>query len=635
MTTVPTSTTIWPALGLLPVGIRALHSVARFHPGFLASIVLAIAAIAPANAEPQPVHAIAMHGEPALPADFLQFPYVRADAPKGGEIRHGVIGTFDSLNPFVLASMRTTARGAWDPVFGRLLYESLMARSADEPFSLYGLIAETVRMPEDRSWMEFKLREEARWADGKPIIPEDVIFTYQLLADKGRPPFSSRLQRIDKIEKTGPRLVKFTFNERSDREFPLIVAAFTPVLPKHAIDPDTFDASTLTPILGSGPYSVASVQPGSSIGYSRRKDYWGAQLPVNRGFYNFDRITIEYFQSAQAHFEAFKKGLFDVIEEDDPASWQRSFDFPAIDEGRVIKDSDAKQTPASMLGFVFNTRRAVFADRRVREALAMAFDFEWVNKNLFFNAYKRTASYWQGSALSALGVAADERERELLAAYPEAVAKPIMEGKWRPPVSDGSGRDRKVLRQAFNLLRNAGYKRADGKLVDSSGNPLSFEIMTRTQREERLAIAYKNSLELLGIDVSIRSVDDAQYQRRSQEFDFDMRMRVYSASLSPGIEQEFRWASSSRDLPGSFNFAGTAEPAIDAMIAAVVAARSRSDFEAAVRALDRVLISGHYIVPLYYLDAEWIARWSHIGRPGKTPLYGRQFSSWWDERAGN
>ena len=597
--------------------------------------VLAMAMPGRAFADPPAMHAIAMHGEAALLPDFTHFPYANPDAPKGGEIRYGVIGTFDSVNPFILASMRTTARGAWDPVFGRLLYESLMARSADEPFTLYGLIAETVRMPEDRSWMEFSLRGEARWADGMPITPQDVIFTYQLLADKGRPPFSSRMQRIEAIEQTGPRTVKFTFNERSDREFPLIVAAFTPVLPKHAIDPERFDASTLTPALGSGPYTMTTVEPGSRVTYQRRSDYWGADLPVNRGLYNFDRVTIEYFQSAQAHFEAFKKGLFDVIDEDDPASWERAFDFPAIDEGRVIKESVVKQTPASMLGFVFNTRRPVFADRRVREALSTAFDFEWTNQNLFFGAYKRTASYWQGSALSALGVAADARERALLAPFPDAVDKAVMEGTWRAPVTDGSGRDRKVLRRAFNLLRQAGYKRADDRLVDDTGTPLAFEIMTRTQREERLAIAYKNSLALLGIDVAIRSVDDAQYQRRSQEFDFDMRLHSYPASLSPGIEQEFRWASASRDLPGSFNFAGTAEPAIDAMIAAVLAARSREDFEAAVRALDRVLISGHYVVPLYYLDTEWIARWHHVARPEHTPLYGRQFMSWWDTRAAN
>ncbi|MFZ1814321.1 MAG: extracellular solute-binding protein [Rhizobiaceae bacterium] len=574
-----------------------------------------------------------MHGEPALPADFAHLPYANPDAPKGGSIAYAVVGTFDSLNPFILKSMRNTARGMWDPQFGKLVYESLMTRSADEPFTLYGLLAKSVAMPDDRSWMEFTLDENARWSDGMPVTPEDVIFTYSLLAKKGRPPFSSRMKRIESIEKTGDRKVKFTFNKDSDREFPLIIAGSTPVLPKHSINVETFGDSTLEPPVASGPYRVVTVEPGAHITYERRADYWGKDIAVNRGILNQDRISVEYFKTQQALFEAFKKGLYDVYFESDPSAWERSFDFPAVTEGKIVKDSFLSGAPATMQGFVFNTRKPVFSNRETRRALAMLFDFEWVNKNLYFGIYKRTGSFWQGSLLSALGIAADERERALLAPFGDTVSADVMDGSWTPAVSDGSGKDRKILREAFDILTREGYRRDGGKLVDKDGEPLEFEILTRNQGEEKLAIAYRRSLELLGIGVTLRTVDDSQYQLRLQSFDYDMILGFYRSSLSPGVEQLGRWSSASRDNPGTFNYAGTAEPAIDAMIDAMLNAHSQEDFVAAVRALDRVLISGHYLVPLYHLNEQWVARWNHVGRPDKTPLYGYELSSWWDERA--
>jgi peptide/nickel transport system substrate-binding protein len=583
--------------------------------------------------ELSPRHAIAMHGEPGLPPGFDHFPYANADAPQGGEMRYGVLGTFDSLNPFILSSMRTTARGMWDTEIGKLVFEPLMVRSADEPFTLYGLLAESVTMPEDRSWMEFTLNDRAAWADGQPITPEDVIFSFELLRDHGRPPFSSRMNRIEKIERTASRKVKFTFNEKSDREFPLIVAGFTPILPKHATDVANFDSSTLTPPLGSGPYRIGSVEPGSRIVFEKRQDYWGAKLPVNRGQLNFDRITVEYFRSMQSRFEAFKKGIFDVYPEGDPAAWRRAYDFHAVNDGRVIKESFESRTPATMFGFAFNTRRPVFENPTVRKALAGLFDFEWVNRNLFFSAYERTGSYWHGSALSALGVPASEEELMLLEPYPNAVEPTILAGTWRPAASDGSGRDRKVLREAYQLLAEAGYSRSGDALVDQSGQPLAFEILTKSEEEERLAIAYKRSLESLGIAVSLRSVDDAQYQRRTQDFDYDMILVRYSSSLAPGAEQVFRWGSGSRNLAGSFNYAGASDPAIDAMIKAMIDAHDRETFVAAVRALDRVLLSGHYLAPLFHLPEQWIARWSHVSHPQYTPIYGNQYTAWWDRRA--
>lgn len=603
----------------------------NLFPGAAAALLLAMFALVPAASaeEPAPVHALTMHGEPALADEFPHLPYANPDAPKGGAITYGVIGTFDSLNPFILKSMRTTARGMWDPQYGKLIWESLMTRSADEPFTLYGLLAKSVRMPEDRSWMEFELDERARWADGKPVIPEDVIFTYEVLTEHGRPPFNARMKKIAAIEKTGERMVKFTFNAESDREFPLIVAGFMPVLPSHATDVATFADSTLNPFMGSGPYSIAKVEAGQRIVFERRKDYWGEDVASNRGFNNFDRITVEYFQSQQARFEAFKKGLFDVYQEGDPAEWERAYDFPAVAEGKVKKQVFESGTPANLQGFVFNTRRQVFSDRRVREALSMAFDFEWTNKNLFFGAYTRTQSYWHGSDLSALGKPADEREKALLAPFPDAVAPSILDGTWTLPVTDGSGRDRKVLRGALKLLTEAGYKADGGSLLGPDGKPLAFEIMTKAESEEKLAIAFKRSLETLGVEVSIRAVDEAQFQRRVQDFDYDMIVATYAASLSPGAEQEFRWASPSRDIPGSFNYAGAADPAIDALIAALLAARTKEDFTAAVRALDRVLLSGHYVVPLFHLPGQWIAYWTRVVPPEKSPLFGPQYPAWW------
>lgn len=614
--------------------IRGYKTLLRLAGSAAVCAMLAISAITlltqlASAQDTKPAHAISMHGEPALSPDFNHFPYANPDAPKGGSLTHGVIGTFDSLNPFVLKSMRTTARGMWDPVFGKLIFEPLMTRSADEPFTLYGLIAESVVMPEDRSWMEFNLNEDAKWSDGKQITPEDVIFTYELLTEHGRPPFNSRMKRIEKIEKTGDRSVKFKFNDQSDREFPLIVAGFMPVLPKHATNIEDFADSTLEPPVGSGPYLIESVEPGQHITYQRRNGYWGKDLPVNRGHLNHDSIRIEYFRSSQARFEAFKKGLFQVYEEGDPSQWERAYDFPAVTDGRVTKEAFEKQTPAAMLAFFFNTRRPVFKDPKVREALAMLFDFEWVNKNLFFDVYKRTGSFWQGSQLSALGVPANEFERNLLAPFPDLISDDVMEGKWQPPASDGSGRDRKILRAALKLLSQAAYKQQGGKLVDSSGKPLTFEILTKSEDEEKLAIAYKRSLDLVGINASIRAVDDAQYQRRTQDFDYDMIIATLSTSLSPGNEQINRWGSLSRDIAGTFNYAGASEPAIDAAIDSLLGARSAEDFQSSVRALDRLLISGNYVIPLFHLSNQWIAKWNVVEHPEITPIYGNQYTVWW------
>ncbi|WP_105400987.1 extracellular solute-binding protein [Neorhizobium sp. T7_12] len=598
----------------------------RFLP-LIAALLIGTPALA------EPVHGIAMHGSPALGPDYKHFPYVNPDVKKGGRVTYGVVGTFDSLNPFILKSMRTSARGIWDPAFGNLIFESLMTRSSDEPFTLYGLLAESVEWNDDRTFIQFNLNPKAKWSDGQPVTPDDVIFSFELLRDKARIPYSSRLAPVAKMEKVGEHGVRLTFNEKADREFPLILATGTPILPKHATDPATFDQSTLKPPVGSGPYRIKSISPGERIVYERDPGYWGKDIPAKVGFDNYDQISVEYFLQDNTLFEAFKKGAIDIYPDGSPTHWARAYDFPAVQNGDVIKDAFKPQLPTGMLGFVFNTRRALFADVNVRAGLSLAFDFEWANKNLFEGAYTRTESFWQNSPLSSLGKPADERELKILGPIKNRIEPVVLDGSYHLPKTDASGADRKVLRDAVDLLRKGGYAIKNGRMTDASGRPLTFEVMTQTQDQEKLAIAYQRTLKMIGVDMSIRTVDDAQYQARSGNFDYDMIVKSYPASLSPGIEQAGRWGSDSRNRDGSFNFAGTADPDLDKLIETMLNVRSKEDFEAAVRAYDRMLISGHYLVPLYHIPDQWVARRKHIGYPEKLPLYGYQLNTWWDKRA--
>ncbi len=578
------------------------------------------------------LHGISMHGAPALSADYKHFPYVNPNVKKGGKITYGVVGTFDNLNPFILKSMRTTARGMWDPEFGNLVYESLMQRSRDEPFSLYGLLAESVEWDDARSYIQFNLNPKAKWSDGQPVTQDDVIFTFELLRDKGRTPFSKRLDVVAKMEKVGEHGVRFTFNDKADRETPLILG-LSPVLPKHAVKADGFDQSTLETPLGSGPYRIKAVNPGTSITYERNPDYWAKDLPSKIGFDNYDQITVQYFLQDTALFEAFKKGDVDIYQEGSPVHWARGYDFPAIGSGTVVKEEYKPGLPSGMLGFVFNTRRPMFADVRVRQGLSLVFDFEWANKNLFENAYERTQSFWQNSDLSSHGIPASDAEKALLGPALSKIEPAILDGSYKLPVSDASGRDRNLLRQAVDLLKSAGYTIKGSHMVDASGKPLAFEIMTQSPDQEKLAIAYQRSLKAIGVAATIRTVDDSQYQSRSTSFDYDMIMKAFVSSLSPGVEQTGRWGSVARDRQGSENYAGVADPELDRLIDAILKARTREEFQTAVRAYDRLLLSGHYLVPLYFSPLQRIAFKATLGHPDKLPLYGAQLSTWWDRRA--
>lgn len=610
---------------------------ANLPSSFGVSAAQAETAVVPAEIigqPPQPSYALSMHGDIALKPDFKNFAYANPLAPKGGSITYGVVGTFDSLNPFVLQSMRTTARGMFnDADFGNLMFETLMQRSADEPFTLYGLLAESVTTDDERSFIEFTLNPKAKWSDGQPVTVEDVIFTYEILTEKGRPPYNARMKRIEKIEKIGEHGVRFTFNEQADREFPLLLATTMPVLPKHAVDTESFGKSSLKAPVASGPYTVKSVKPGERIIYQRNADYWAKDLPSRVGFSNFDTITIEYFRNETSYFEAFKKGIVDVYVDGSPNNWSKAYNFPSVKQGKVIKATFTKGTPANTLGFVFNTRREKFADVKVRRALSELFDFEWANRSLFSGQYDRIASYWQGAELSSVGRPVSEGERLLLAPYQSQLLPEVIDGTWLPAATDGSGHDREPAKKAYDLLIEAGYTFKNGVATTPQGSRLSFEIMTRSVDEEKLALAYKRTLARLGIIAEIRSADDAQYQQRLQNFDYDMIVGALTASLSPGNEQWNRWGSASRDALGSFNYPGAQDPALDAMIDAMLAAKKRTDFVNAVRAFDRLLISGSYYLPLYYLPKQQVAHWSRIKFPEKTSLYGYQFPTWWAESA--
>jgi peptide/nickel transport system substrate-binding protein len=493
------------------------------------------------------------------------------------------------------------------------------------------LVARSVETDPQRSYVIFRLNPAARFSDGKPVTAEDVIFSWRLLRDKGRPNHRTYYAKVAKAEIVGEHAVRFDLSGSDDRELPLILGLM-PVLAKHALAPDKFEETSFQAPLGSGPYLLGEVDPGKSVTLKRNSDYWGRDLPVNRGFWNFDEIRFDFYRETNSHLEAFKRGLYDVRNEHDPTRWQTAYVFPAVRDGLVIKEALPTGVPKPSNFFVFNTRRPVFRDVRVREAISFLFDFEWINHSYFFDLYQRTASYFDGSELSSHGRAADAREKALLAPFGDAVRPDALQGTWSPPISDGSGRDRRTLKRALDLLAAAGYELRGTELVErTSGRPLAFEIMATARDEERIALLFSQSLKRAGIAARVRLVDAVQFEGRRLNYDFDMIENRWDQSLSPGNEQAFYWGSAAADQPGTRNYMGVKSAAIDAMIAALLKAQTRDDFVAAVRALDRVLISGMYAIPLFHLPDQWIARWARIARPPATSLYGYLPETWWRE----
>jgi peptide/nickel transport system substrate-binding protein len=574
------------------------------------------------------MHAIAMHGAPALPADFKYFPYVNPDAPKGGRLVEGILGTFDSLNPLIVQGVAVQqVRGQ---SFERgFVMESLMVRGNDEAFTLYGLLAESLETDDTRSYVTFHLNPKARFSDGTPVLAEDILFSFALLRDKGRPNHRLYYSKVVKAEAIDPLTVRFDFGGVSDRELPLILGLM-PILPKHAVDVATFEATTMTPPVGSGPYRITAVKPGASVTFTRNPDYWGRDLPVNRGQWNFDEIRLDFYREANGYFEAFKRGLYDFRVETEPLLWHDGYDFPAARDGRVIRDTIKTGVPQPSDYLVFNTRRPAFRDIRVRKALLLLFDFEWINRNYFFGLYAHSGSYFPGSELSAYGRPPDDRERELLKPFVSQLDPAILDGSYRLPVSDGSGRDRTSLRSALKLLSEAGYD-LDGTLLRqrSTKTPLTFEILVTTRDQERIALAYARDLKRAGIEASVRAVDSVQFDQRRLGFEFDMIPRRSDQSLSPGNEQWVYWGSAAADTPGTRNYMGAKDPAIDAMITALLEARGNPAFVSAVRALDRALMSGFYAIPLFNMQEQWIARWNRIERPKNFALVGYLPETWW------
>ena len=568
------------------------------------------------------MHALAMHGAPKYLLGFSHVDYVNPAAPKGGMLRLARLGSFDNLNPFIVKGTSPPGR--------HYVFESLLKRSSDEPFTLYGLIAETVEVAPTRSWIRFHLSPEARFHDGTPITTDDVAFSYRTLRTAGRPNHRLYYKQVDRIEIRSPRRITFYFRPDADREMALIIGLL-PILSKNYYQGVAFNKMTLVPPLGSGPYRVDHIEAGQSIIYRRVADYWARELPINRGRYNFDVIRYDFYRDANARFEAFKAGEFDFHHETSPSRWANGYGFPAAKNSLVVKESVDHGRPAGMHGIVFNTRRNIFAQRRVRLALAHVFDFEWLNKNLFHGTFARTASFFANSELAAAGYPGEE-ELALLERFRRQVPDQVFGEVYQPPVTDGSGSIRANLKRAISLLEQAGWTLNEGHMERQiDGRRLSFELLLAHPSNERIAFAFAQNLKRVGVALKVRTVDWAQYQGRSQAFDFDAVIKTWHQSLSPGNEQRYYWGTEAAGITGSGNLAGIHDPVVDELTNAVASAVNRMQLIAGARALDRVLRWGHYVVPLFHAKHDRIAYWDKFGRPAITPAGGFVIDTWWDK----
>jgi microcin C transport system substrate-binding protein len=570
-------------------------------------------------------HGLSTFGDLKYPADFKHFDYVNPNAPKGGRFATygGPPNSFDSFNPFILKG--DSASGL------SLLFDTLMERSGDEPDAMYGLVAKDVSLAKDGKSITFRLRPEAKFSDGSAITAEDVVFSFDILKAKGHPSYRIMMRDVSKAEALDPHTVRFNFTGDLVRDLPSTVAGL-PVLSKAYYSKREFDQTTLEPPLGSGPYLIADFRPGAQITYKRRDDYWGKDLPINRGVNNFDEIRFEYYRDRTPALEGFKSGNYDFREEFTARDWVTNYNFPAVKEGRVKLLTLDDANPSGAQGFFFNTRRAKFSDPRVRKALDYAFDFEFANKNLFYGLYKRTNSYFENSDMKAEGKPTPA-ELALLEPFRDKLPKAVFEEPYTSPVSDGSGTDRKLLREAAKLLDEAGCKLKDKVRVCPSGEPLDIEFLMYEASFERIIAPYIKNLQAIGVSASIRRVDSAQYQRRVKAYDFDVVTSRFVMRLTPGIELRNYWGSENADVEGSVNLAGIKDPVIDALINKVVEAKSREDLVAATRAIDRVLRAGHYWVPQWYKASHHIAYWNKFSFPAQKPKYSRGApDTWWYDK---
>jgi microcin C transport system substrate-binding protein len=594
----------------------------------LVFVVIVTAAATPAwpRSAPasHPAHGLSIHGDLKYGPGFARFDYVNPRAPKDGSVTLRAIGTFDNLNPFILRGVPAAGIGN--------TFDTLTVASADEPSSEYGLVAETIETPADRSWVAFTLRPQARFHDGSPMTVDDVIWTFDTLRTRGHPLYRSYYAQVARVEKLGPRTVKFTFKAGENRELPVILGQL-PVLSKAYWAQHDFAKTTLDAPLGSGPYRVESLEQGRSITYRRVKDYWAAALPVNVGRFNFDTIRYDYYRDDTVALEAFKAGAYDFRSEASSKNWATAYDVPAVRDGRIRKEQIPNEVPTGMQGWVYNTRRPIFGDPRVREALAAAFDFEWSNAHLFYGAYTRTRSYFSNSELASRGLPS-AAELQVLAPFRGRVPDEVFTREYRPPSTQPGGLRPNLVR-AFELLKQAGWVVRDMRLVNAeTGRPMAFEILIDDPNFERIALPFVKNLERLGVAARVRTVDAAQYEYRVKHFDFDMTVAVFAQSLSPGNEQNDYWASASADIPGSRNLAGVRDPVVDRLVELVISAPDRPALVARTRALDRVLLWGHYVIPQFHVSAFRVAYWNRFGRPTVSPKYDLGFDTWWIEPGG-
>ncbi len=574
----------------------------------------------------QPSHGIAMHGDLKYPAGFKNFAYVNPDAPKGGEVRLAANGGYDTFNPYVVKGRPAAGIG--------LIFETLMINSADEAFSEYGLLAETVETPEDRSWVAFTLRKDARWHDGKPVTVDDVIWTFSMLKKKGRPFFRYYYANVQDPIRTGERSVRFNFTGGVNRELPLIVGQL-PVLPKHYWEGRDFEATLLEAPLGSGPYRIAGFEPNRHVVYERVPDYWGADHPTQKGFWNYQRIRYDYYRDTTVSVEAFKSGAFDYRAENTSKVWATAYEIPALRDGMVVKKTFEHNRPAGMQGFAMNQRRAKFADPRMRQALSYAFDFEWSNKALFYGQYVRTRSYFDNSELASVGVPKGD-VLAILEKYRGRVPDEVFAKSFEPPKTDGSGNMRRSLRAALGLLKEAGWvvDPKSKKLTNAkSGEAMTFEILLVSPLFERIALPYVRNLKRLGIEARVRTVESAQYKERIDNFDFDMVSTGWGQSASPGNEQRDYWGSEAAVRKASRNLSGIKDPVLDELIDLVISAPDRKSLITRVRALDTVLQWHHLVVPHWHIPYDRLVFWNRFGQPAVTPDQGTQFMAWWIDPA--
>ena len=573
-------------------------------------------------------HALSLFGDIKYPADFKRFDYVNPDAPKGGVARMISIGTFDNFNMAVMGVKGSIAPAALE------IYETLMARSQDEIATEYGLLAEAASHPDDFTWVIYRLRQEARWHDGKPVTPEDVIFSIEVLK-KYSPTYASYYRHVEKAERIGERDIKFTFDAPGNRELPTIVGELV-VLPKHYWEGSDSEgrkrdisATTLEPPLGSGPYRIKDFVAGRSVRLERVKDYWGANLPLRVGQENFDEMRFEFFRDNLVALEAFKADQADWIAENSAKQWATAYEFPAVAEKRVVLEKFPINDSGRMQAFALNVRREQFRDARLRRAFNYAFDFEEMNKQLFFGQYMRINSYFEGTELASSGLPQGQ-ELEILETVRDKVPAEVFTTPYVNPVGGNPEAVRANLREGARLLKEAGFEVRERKLVDAAGKPVTVEILVQDPSAERIALFYKPSLERIGVTASIRVVDDAQYQNRLRSFDFDMIIDQWGESLSPGNEQREYWGSQTADVPGSRNTIGIKNPAVDTLIDKVIFAKDRSELVAATRALDRVLLWNFYVVPQFSYGFSRYARWDRFSH-AELPKYARSGlpSLWW------